>query len=78
MEIIYNGIQKIEEVINYIEDNLTINQIANLYGVSDKAIATLKSEYARQKAKIKAHISSGASEEKLLILGKQLRFKGMY
>ena len=69
----------IDEFIKlYIEDNLTVNQIANLYGVSDKAIATLKSEYAHQKAEIKAHISSGASEEKLLILGKQLRFKGMY
>lgn len=62
----------------YIEDNLTVSQIGNLYGVSEKAIAALKLDYSLSAPEIKTHISSGASEEKMLMLKKQLRFKGLH
>ena len=62
----------------YIEDNLTVSQIGNLYGVSEKAIAALKLDYSLSAPEVKTHISSGASEEKMLMLKKQLRFKGLH
>lgn len=61
----------------YVEDNLTIAQIASLYGVSEKAIASLKSDYSAKSPELKTHVSTGVSNEIIMTLKKQLRFKGM-
>ena len=62
----------------YVEDNLTVAQIASLYGVSEKTIASLKLDYSISAPEIKSHTSSGVSEDRLMALKKQLRFKGMH
>lgn len=61
----------------YVEENLTIAQISDLFGVSEKPIVALKSNYSKNEPCIKTHVSTGATEEKIMMLKKQLRFKGL-
>lgn len=59
----------------YLSENLTIAQIADLYGVSDKTMSALKALYAKDDPDLLNHMSGGVSEERLQYLKKRLRFK---
>lgn len=59
----------------YLTENMTIVQIAELYGVSDKTISSLKALYAKNSPELLNHTSGGVSEERLQFLKKRLHFK---
>lgn len=61
----------------YVKENLTLQQISTLYGVSRAPIIKLKKEYAEINEEIRNHKSGGVSPERLDYLAKQLKFSSL-
>lgn len=61
----------------YIDENLTIRQIAFMYDTSDKNIASLRTAYAKNAPELLSHRATGTSEARLKYLKKQLMFTGL-
>lgn len=61
----------------YIEEGLTLPQIAELFDTPTSTVSALKKKYAKQEPSIASHRSSGVTPEKLAYLKKQLKFEKM-
>ena len=61
----------------YLDENLTLSQIAELYDTSVPTVSLLKHDYEQTDSDISGHTSKGASAERLQYLKKQLKFEGM-
>ena len=59
----------------FIEENLTLAQIAKIFRVTKQQVEELKSQYDTNDSKLAAHESSGASTERFNYLLKQFKFK---
>ena len=61
----------------YIEEGLTLPQIADLFDAPASTVSSLKKKYAALEPAIAAHRSHGVTPEKLAYLKKQLKFERM-
>lgn len=61
----------------YIDENMTIRQIAFMYDTSDKNIASLRMAYAQNTPELLSHRATGTSDTRLKYLKKQLMFTGL-
>lgn len=59
----------------FIEENLTLAQIAKIFRVTKQQVEELKSQYDTNDSELAAHESSGASTERFNYLLKQFKFK---
>ena len=58
----------------YLEENLTLLQLAQLYGVSSAKVSELKHQYGKLNPLILSHVSAGVSEQRLQFLKKEMKF----
>lgn len=61
----------------YMEEGLTLPQIAELFDAPASTVSSLKKKYAALEPAIAAHRSHGVTPEKLAFLKKQLKFENM-
>ncbi len=65
-----------EFAVLYLEEDLTLQQIAEVYGTSAEKISALRSEYGKDNPKLLSTRPRGANPQKLKIIKKAVRFKG--
>jgi len=74
--------KKIEDILNidvfyrvYVEEDLTLQQISELFNVYMPKIYELKKKYSEQNPEIESHRSRGVSDERIEFLKKEFEFK---
>lgn len=61
----------------YLDENLTLAQIATLFDAPMSVISDLRAKYGKSNPAILSHRSTGVTRERLAYLKKQLKFEGM-
>lgn len=60
----------------FLEEQLTLSQIATVYNTSTDKVSALRRTYAKVNPKLRSHKPKGVDEQRVKFLRKEVKFRG--